>query len=79
MGLFGGASGFKAVAVQAGGYHVFPNMGSPLMLGVNVVYSQLQVFAPAVLAGMLIPAEYFSPVQFGAEGRVLYKAGEAYN
>jgi hypothetical protein len=62
MGLFGGAAGFMAVAVQTGGYHIFPNMGSPLMLGINMVYSQLKVSASAVLASVFITAEYFSPV-----------------
>jgi hypothetical protein len=75
MSLFRSAPGFMAVAVQAGGYYVFPNMRPSLMLGVNMVYGQFQIFASAVLAGVFVTAEYLSPVQFGAERRVFYEAG----
>lgn len=59
IGLFWRATTFLAVACGASGYHVVPFVAAARVARFDVVNRQLGGFAPTVLAGVIIPPEYF--------------------
>jgi hypothetical protein len=59
VGLLRGTPPFVPVAGGAGGDHVVPFVFAPSMAGDDVVYGELFGFAPAILAGVIIPPQDF--------------------
>ncbi len=62
--LFESSAAFVVIAGGTGRHNVRPDMLTAQMSGDDVVYGQASVLTPAVLAGIIVPAENFAARQF---------------